>query len=125
MLCFAGVRSTQVDWQNDLVLVESNLPVDHVQKLLEATGKLVLFRGSGSTVSGVDSPAAVAIFSTDQLKGLVWFLQVDERSVVVDGTVDGLEPGEYCLKVRQFGDLSQGSARFVEMLHVSTYSSIL
>ena len=106
-----------MDTKNDLVLVETNLPAAHVQELLEATGRLVLFRGIGSSVEGVTSSAAVAIFKRDVVKGLVRFLQVDDRRFVVDGTVDGLLPGDYHVRVRQFGDLTQGCARWRCWLH--------
>ena len=107
----AGVRSVYTDAENDLVLVETNLPAAHVQDLLEATGKLVLFRGFGSAVDSVTSSAAVAIFRKNEVKGLARFLQVDDESFVVDGTIDGLQPGKYNVRVRQFGDLSRGFLR--------------
>ena len=100
-----------VDAENDLVLVETDLPTAHVQSLLGATGKLVLFRGFGSSVDSVTSSAAVAIFKMNEVKGMARFLQVDGRSFVVDGTIDGLQPGMYNVRVRQYGDLSQGSLR--------------
>ena len=106
-----GVRSLYVDAENDLVLVETNLPAAHVQDLLEATGKLVLFRGFGSSSGGVNTLAAVAIFRENKVKGLARFLQVDERNFVVDGIIDGLQPGQHNIRVRQFGDLSQGCFR--------------
>lgn len=93
------------------MLVETNLPAAHVQDLLEATGKLVLFRGFGSSSGGVNTLAAVAIFRENKVKGLARFLQVDERNLVVDGTIDGLQPGEHNIRVRQFGDVSQGCFR--------------
>ena len=107
----AGVRSVYIDAENDLVLVETNLPAAHVQDLLEATGRLVLFRGFGSAVDSTTSSAAVAIFRKNEVKGLARFLQVDDKSFVVDGTIDGLQPGKYNVRVRQFGDLSRGFLR--------------
>ena len=105
-----GVQRVYVNAKEDLVLVETILSAADVQKLLETTGRLVLFRGFGSAVT-TTSQAAVAILNGDEVKGLVRFLQVDEEKLIVDGTADGLEPGNYYVRVRQFGDLSQGYVR--------------
>ena len=96
---------------NDLVLVESVLPSSHVQRVLEATGKLVLFRGLGSTVAVSAPAAAVAIFRGERVKGLARLVQVDEKKCVVEGVVDGLQPGPCLVRIREFGDLSQGCSR--------------
>lgn len=95
--------------------METALPVASVQELLEKTGHLVLFRGFGGTTDGTKSSAAVAITNVDNVKGLTRFLQADDKRCIVDGTVDGLHPGvRYYVRVRDFGDLSQGYKRSVE-----------
>lgn len=121
----AGVFNTFVDVENDLVLVDTSLPSAHVQKLLEATGKLVVFRGIGGTAS-VDSigdahGAAVAIFHDGGVNGLARLVQTDAESCVIEGTVDGLHPGSHQLQVRQYGDLSQGCLRYGHVLFASAY----
>jgi len=45
----AGVRSVYVSLEEEVVLVETNLPSATVQGYLEATGRLVVFRGYGGT----------------------------------------------------------------------------
>ena len=91
--------------------MESSLPSAHIQRLLEATGKLVLFRGLGSSAAVTVPSAAVAIFRTEEVKGLARLVQIDDQRCVVEGTVDGLHPGLHQVTVRQFGDLSRGCAR--------------
>ena len=101
-----------MDVDNDLVLVESSLSSVHVQELLQATGKLVLFRGLGSSTEVTVPGAAVAIFRGDMVVGLARLVQVNDHCCVVEGTVDGLEPGQLQIRVLQYGDLSQGCARW-------------
>ena len=96
---------------NDLVLVQSVLTSACVQRMLEATGKLVLFRGLGSSTEIISPAAAVAIFNGEEVKGVVRLVQIDEKRCVVEGTIDGLQPGICQLRVREFGDLSQGYVR--------------
>ena len=39
--------------------------------------------------------------------------QVDPEECVIDGTIDGLSPGEHGLAIHECGDLSGGCDRFV------------
>jgi copper chaperone for superoxide dismutase len=50
------------------------------------------------------------------VKGVVRFLQTDDNTCVVDGTLDGLSPGLHGLHVHECGDISQGCDRY---LHIS------
>ena len=118
------MRSTYVDVDNDLVLVESSLPSAHVQELLQATGKLVLFRGLGSSTEVAVPAAAVAIFRGDVVTGLVRLVQVNNDCCVIEGTVDGLEPGPLQIRVLQYGDLSQGCARCSVPLSLQQHDSV-
>ena len=38
-------------------------------------------------------------------------LQVDNNVCVIDGTIDGLSPGEHALAIHECGDISQGCHR--------------
>lgn len=63
-MLFLGIDNVFVDISNELVLVDTSLPSSTVQHLLESTGKLVVFRGFGSTRSGTTAShhgAAVAV----------------------------------------------------------------
>ncbi|CAG2195079.1 CCS [Mytilus edulis] len=55
--------------------------------------------------------AAVALMDTgldSKVKGVVRFVQVDDSTCVVDGTLDGLLPGKYGVYLHEFGDISAG-----------------
>ena len=46
---------------------------------------------------------------TRKVQGIVRFVQLDEATCLIDGTLDGLTPGqEHGLAVHECGDLSQG-----------------
>ena len=56
--------------------------------------------------------AAVAILQGGGgVRGLVRMVQVTPEQCVVEGTVDGLTPGQHAIQVHQYGDLSDGCAR--------------
>ena len=42
------------------------------------------------------------------VQGVTRFVQLDENTCVVEGTIDGLTPGEHGLHVHECGDLSRG-----------------
>ena len=82
-----GVRSVYVDIANEIVLVQSTLPSSTVQRHLEQTGKLVVFRGygSGGEGSNVAAPshhgAAVSIMKwKGVVHGLARLVQVSLMS---------------------------------------------
>lgn len=57
------------------------------------------------------SASAVAeLKSSTGLFGVVRFHQT-EKECVIDGTIDGLTPGEHGLHIHEYGDLSQGDER--------------
>jgi copper chaperone for superoxide dismutase len=49
------------------------------------------------------------------LKGVIRFLQTDENTCVVDGTLDGLSPGLHGLHIHECGDISQGCDRYLDI----------
>ena len=76
-----GIHNVFVDVANELVLVNSTLPSSDVTRLLESTGKLVVFRGLGgganSSSSRLHQAAAVAIMKgVGGVKGLARLVQV-------------------------------------------------
>lgn len=52
-----------------------------------------------------------AVAGPGGVRGLVRFLQVTPRSCLVDGAIDGLQPGPHGLHVHEFGDLSRSCDR--------------
>lgn len=58
--------------------------------------------------------AAVAMLggSTGGINGIIRFVQINENECLVDGTIDGLTPGNHGIHVYECGDLSNGCDRF-------------
>ena len=74
----------------------------------QAAGLKAVVRGQGSLLSNLG--AAVCILSTatpDDVKGLVRFVQMDERNCSIDVSVSGLSPGCHGLAIHEFGDFTR------------------
>eukprot|EP00064_Thunnus_orientalis_P021651 superscaffoldBa00006703_g21817 len=101
-----GVQSVSVDVSKEAVLVESVLTSAEVQALIESTGRRAVLKGIGG--SEKDLGAAVAMLSgVGKIQGVVRFLQLSAESCLIDGTVDGLEPGPHGIHVHTLGDLTK------------------
>lgn len=46
------------------------------------------------------------------IQGVVRFLQLSEETCLIDGTIDGLDPGPHGLHVHTLGDLTQDCLRW-------------
>ena len=66
----------------------------------------------GAAVAMLGS-ASVCGFGT--VKGVIRFLQTDENTCLVEGTLDGLTPGLHGLHVHECGDISQGCDRYLHL----------
>lgn len=54
-----------------------------------------------------DLGSAVAMMGgVGKIQGVVRFLQLSEGRCLIDGTIDGLEPGKHGLHVHTLGDLT-------------------
>uniref|UniRef100_A0A8C6UPF5 Superoxide dismutase copper chaperone n=1 Tax=Neogobius melanostomus TaxID=47308 RepID=A0A8C6UPF5_9GOBI len=101
-----GVKSVSVDVERESVLVETALTSAEVQGLIETTGRRAVLKGIGS--SQRDLGAAVAMLSgSGVVQGVVRFLQLSPERCLIDGTIDGLQPGAHGLHVHALGDLTQ------------------
>ncbi|KAL0970126.1 hypothetical protein UPYG_G00237510 [Umbra pygmaea] len=101
-----GVASVRIDVGKEEVLVESALTSHEVQGLIESTGRRAVLKGIGGP--GQDLGAAVAMIGgSGPVQGVVRFLQLSEHRCLIDGTVDGLEPGAHGLHIHTLGDLTQ------------------
>ncbi|XP_072564772.1 copper chaperone for superoxide dismutase [Paramormyrops kingsleyae] len=101
-----GVQSVAIDLAQEQVLVESTLMSQEVQALIESTGRRAVLKGVGT--SGQDLGAAVAMLGgMGSIQGVVRFLQVTPERCLIDGTIDGLQPGLHGLHVHKLGDLTQ------------------
>ncbi|XP_076829069.1 copper chaperone for superoxide dismutase [Brachyhypopomus gauderio] len=101
-----GVRSVHIDLSREEVLVETSLNTQEVQALIESTGRRAVLKGVGGAQA--DLGTAVAMLSgTGRVQGVVRFLQLSQDCCLIDGTIDGLEPGLHGLHVHKLGDLTQ------------------
>lgn len=101
-----GVKSLSIDVGKEEVLVEAALTSAEVQALIESTGRRAVLKGIGG--SEQDLGAAVAMLDgAGPVTGVVRFLQLSEERCLIDGTLDGLEPGPHGLHVHALGDLTQ------------------
>lgn len=116
-----GVNKIEVSLENGTVIVESVLPSSVIQQKIESTGNVAVLKGYGGQLDNVRkaqgdsiSRAAVAMlgypvgFSKNSVKGVVRFIQANDDSCIVDGTIDGLSPGLHGLHIHECGDISQG-----------------
>uniref|UniRef100_A0A667XY24 Superoxide dismutase copper chaperone n=1 Tax=Myripristis murdjan TaxID=586833 RepID=A0A667XY24_9TELE len=98
-----GVKSVSIDVGKEEVLVESALTTAEVQALIESTGRRAVLKGIGSTEQGEEpqawsSPYSVGWCASSSCPG---------GTALIDGTIDGLEPGPHGLHVHTLGDLTQ------------------
>ncbi|ERL96145.1 hypothetical protein D910_01172, partial [Dendroctonus ponderosae] len=99
-----GVNDVEVNLKEGSVVVDSILPTLEVQKKLESTGRPVAIKGYDGSI------AAVSILEAgeESIKGVVRFVQASPNTCIIDGTIDGLVPGEHSIEVHECGDLSRG-----------------
>ncbi|KAM7085199.1 copper chaperone for superoxide dismutase isoform 1-T1 [Molossus nigricans] len=102
----AGVQSVEVELENQMVLVQTTLPSQEVQALLEGTGRQAILKGMGSGLLQNLGAAVAILGETGPVQGVVRFLQLTPERCLIEGTIDGLEPGPHGLHVHQFGDLT-------------------
>ncbi|XP_072315330.1 copper chaperone for superoxide dismutase [Eucyclogobius newberryi] len=108
-----GVQSVSVDVESEAVLVETVLTSAEVQGLIEGTGRRAVLKGIGGSqrdlgaaVAMLSSPGAVPGAVQGAVLGVVRFLQLSPERCLIDGTIDGLQPGAHGLHVHALGDLT-------------------
>ncbi|XP_060107879.1 copper chaperone for superoxide dismutase [Heteronotia binoei] len=102
-----GIQLLDVNLDSQTVLLETSLQTEKVHSLLESTGRTAVLKGMGGTVpQPIDSAAVAMISGPGSIQGVVRFLQVSREKCLIDGTVDGLEPGPHGLHVHEFGDIT-------------------
>ncbi|XP_035530906.1 copper chaperone for superoxide dismutase-like isoform X1 [Morone saxatilis] len=100
-----GVKSVSIDVSKEKVLVESALTSAEVQALIESTGRRAVLKGIGGSEQDLGSAVAM-MAGVGTIQGVVRFLQLSEQRCLIDGTIDGLEPGPHGLHVHALGDLT-------------------
>ncbi|XP_058518742.1 copper chaperone for superoxide dismutase isoform X1 [Ochotona princeps] len=102
----AGVQDVEVQLENQMVLVQTSLPSQEVQALLEATGRQAVLKGMGSKQLQNLGAAVAILGGPGTVQGVVRFLQLSPERCLIEGTIDGLAPGLHGLHVHQLGDLT-------------------
>ncbi|XP_061019002.1 copper chaperone for superoxide dismutase isoform X2 [Dama dama] len=103
----AGVESVEVQLENQMVLVQTTLPSQEVQALLEGTGRQAVLKGMGSGLLQNLGAAVAILGGPGPVQGVVRFLQLTPERCLIEGTIDGLQPGLHGLHIHQFGDLTR------------------
>nr|KAF6281611.1 copper chaperone for superoxide dismutase [Pipistrellus kuhlii] len=101
----AGVQSVEVQLENQMVLVQTTLPSQEVQALLEGTGRQAVLKGMGTGLLQNLGAAVAILGGPGPVQGVVRFLQLTPERCLIEGTIDGLEPGPHGLHVHQSGAL--------------------
>jgi copper chaperone for superoxide dismutase len=116
-----GVDEFKINYETQSVQVTSNKTTDELKSCIEKTGKVAVLVGQGGLGGGKSGlGAAVAMlgkegdFFTPGTQGVIRFNQINRNSCVIEGTIDGLPPGEHGLAVHEAGDVSQGCATLGE-----------
>ncbi|CAH1127735.1 unnamed protein product [Ceutorhynchus assimilis] len=106
-----GVKIVDIDLAKSSVVVESSLPILDVQEKLETTGRPVAIKGYDGSM------AAVSILEAgdEKIQGVIRFIQVNPNTCIIDGTIDGLNPGNHNIAIHECGDLSTGCASVGKM----------
>jgi copper chaperone for superoxide dismutase len=118
-----GIKSVETNF-NEIerkILIETNLPSAVVQKQLEdETNTKAVLRGIGSSRDSISNKmrqtAAVSIISSfddliKPIRGVVRFVQLDDKTCAIDGTIDGLNAGYHAINICEYGDISNGCQR--------------
>jgi copper chaperone for superoxide dismutase len=108
------IKTVDIDLEKGSVVVNTTLPTLQVQEKIETTGRKVVVKGHAGSSSGV----AVLDTGNTNIQGVVRFVQVAPNSCVIDGTIDGLKPGNvHQLTIHECGDLSQGCDSVGDVFH--------
>jgi len=103
-----GISNVEINLSKEQVVVDTTLSVVQVQNLIENSGLKAVFKGFGNAENKNFSAAVAMMSGLSPVIGVVRFLQVKDDSCIVDGTIDGLSPGEHGLHIHESGDLSDG-----------------
>eukprot|EP00092_Neocalanus_flemingeri_P026662 GFUD01028905.1.p1 GENE.GFUD01028905.1~~GFUD01028905.1.p1 ORF type:complete len:265 (+),score=100.90 GFUD01028905.1:82-876(+) len=105
-----GITDYQIDLGSQKVVVKTDKPSEAVKNVVETTGKLAVLVGSGNMGAAVAMVGREGDYFSQGPKGVVRLTQIDAERCVIEGTVDGLTPGEHGLAIHETGDTSRGCA---------------
>ena len=105
-----GITNYKIDIGNQKVVVVTDKPSDAIKNAVETTGKLAVLVGSGNMGAAVAMVGKEGDYFSAGPKGVIRLTQVDAERCVIEGTIDGLAPGEHGLAIHETGDTSMGCA---------------
>ncbi|EDW85669.1 uncharacterized protein Dwil_GK23033 [Drosophila willistoni] len=105
-------RLEEIDLEKGRVIIQTQRPWSEVHNLIESTGHKAVLSGFGgqSAVAVINTTGSVV--DRTPVQGVVRFTTITNNApgMVVDGVVDGLNPGTHGLYVHESGDISRGCA---------------
>ncbi|XP_018344977.1 PREDICTED: protein asteroid-like isoform X3 [Trachymyrmex septentrionalis] len=108
------IQNVDISLERGTVTLETNLPYSIIQERIERTGRQAVLKGYG------DGPSAVVMLGGNSgysignlIRGVIRFAETSE-GCIIDGTIDGLTPGEHGIHVHECGDISNGCERVGE-----------
>lgn len=101
------ISDFSVDLSKQSVIVTSTLPSKIILDLIEnQSGKRAVIMGQAGPAAAVAMLGG--LIGSGSVQGVVRFIQVDNETCVIDGTLDGLTPGDHALAIHECGDISGG-----------------
>lgn len=77
------------------------------QEIERLANTLVALRGMGTIMDAAVAEMLSNESRTDyQVRGVIRLVQIDDDNCAIDGTIDGLTPGDHALTVNEYGDIS-------------------
>ncbi|XP_053987911.1 copper chaperone for superoxide dismutase isoform X3 [Hylaeus anthracinus] len=103
-----GIENIDVSLEKGNVVIETNLPASVIQEKIEQSGKKAVLKGYGDNFSAVAMLGGNSGYSiNNKIMGVIRFTETSD-GCIVDGTVDGLNPGEHGIHIHECGDISKG-----------------
>ncbi|XP_034188642.2 copper chaperone for superoxide dismutase isoform X1 [Osmia lignaria lignaria] len=103
-----GIKNIDISLEKGNIVVETDLPYSVIQKKIEQSGKKAVLKGYGDNSGAVAMLGGNSGYSIgNKIMGVVRFAQTPD-GCIIDGTVDGLTPGEHGIHVHECGDISSG-----------------
>ncbi|XP_011867053.1 PREDICTED: copper chaperone for superoxide dismutase isoform X2 [Vollenhovia emeryi] len=103
-----GIRNVDISLEQGTVTLEASLPYSVVQERIEKTGRQAVLKGFGDGSSAVSMLGGDSGYSVGNLiRGVIRFAEGPD-GCVIDGTIDGLTPGEHGIHIHECGDISNG-----------------
>lgn len=116
LLTEPGISKLEINDKENRLYINTHLSTSIIHDKIETlTDSLAVLRGIGSVNNSSDIDAAVAEINNDPniktikpIIGVIRFVQLDTNNCLLDGTIDGLSPGQHAINICEYGDLSNG-----------------